>query len=335
MKSIVKVGAVAAVLAAAGLIAGPAAAQTIMKLSHTDLAGGNRDKAGKKFAEKVHEYTQGRYQVRVYPAGQLASDSKALDQMQIGGIEFAISGPGVMSVKVPILDLTMLPYLVDTYEQGWKLYDESPWIKAQFDKAPEKGIRVLSMLEAGFRNLTTKELITNPTEAKGRKLRTYESEMMRWTVEALGFNVQILPIPEVYLAIQQGAVHGQENPIDTIYANKFYEVAPYVTMTKHIYAPLLIAASEKAWQTIPQADRPLFLKAAADATAFSRAEVTKDIEGQIATMKSKGATITNPDVKPWRNAMSAVYDKARKKYGADVDALLADADAVRKAIPAK
>jgi tripartite ATP-independent transporter DctP family solute receptor len=336
MKSIVKVCIAAfAVMALGTIMVGSASAQTIMKLNHSDLAGGNRDKAGKKFAEKVEEYTKGRYIVRVYPASQLGTDQKALDQMQLGGIEFAISGPAVMSVKLPILDLTMMPYLVDTYQQGWKLFDESPWIKAQFDKLPAKGLRVLSMLEAGFRELTTKEPVQTPADAKGRKLRTFESEMMRWTLDAMGFTAQILPIPEVYLGIQQGVVFGQENPIDTIYANKFYEVAPYVTMTNHIYGPLLIAASEKAWQSIPEADRPLFIKAAQDATAFSRAEVIKDIDIQIAEMKAKGAIFATPDAKPWREAMKVVYDKARAKYGADVDAILADAEAVRKAYPAK
>ena len=87
------------------------------------------------------------------------------------------------------------------------------------------------------------------------KLRTFPNEMMRWTLESMGFSVQIMPLPEVYLAIQQGAVGGQENPIDTIYSNKFYEVAPNVTLTKHVYSPIPLTISEKTWQKLSEADR--------------------------------------------------------------------------------
>jgi hypothetical protein len=87
-----------------------------------------------------------------------------------------------------------------------------------------------------------------PDDAKGKKLRTFPNEMMRWQLEAMGFGIQIMPLPEVYLAIQQGAVAGQENPIDTIASNKFYEVAPNVTLTNHVYSPIPLAISEKTWQ---------------------------------------------------------------------------------------
>ena len=94
--------------------------------------------------------------------------------------------------------------------------------------------------------------------------------MMRWTLEAMGFNTQIMPLPEVYLAIQQGAVAGQENPIDTIYSNKFYEVAPNVTLTRHVYSPIPLAVSEKTWQKFSPADQRAVKEAAQVAATFSR-----------------------------------------------------------------
>ena len=214
-------------LAALGLGTGSiAAAQTMLKFSHTDQPGGARNAAALLFAKSVESYTQGRYKVQVYPAGQLANDPKAVEQLQLGGIDFTVTGTGTYATHIPTLNLTALPYLVESYGQGWKLYDESKWLKAQFDKAPAKGFRFLATWEAGFRSMTTKEALNSPDDAKGKKLRTFPNEMMRWTLEAMGFNIQIMPLPEVYLAIQQGAVSGQENPIDTIYSNKFYEVAP-------------------------------------------------------------------------------------------------------------
>ena len=164
----------------------------------------------------------------------------------------------------------LMPYLVETYDQGWKLYDDSKWLKAQFDKGPEKGFRFLSSFEAGFRSMTTKEPLNSPADAKGKKLRTYPNEMQRWLLEAMGFNIQIMPLPEVYLAIQQGTVSGQENPIDTIHANKFYEVAPYVTLTNHVYSPIPLTISEKTWQKLSPADREAVTRAAKEAADWSR-----------------------------------------------------------------
>jgi TRAP-type transport system periplasmic protein len=319
-------------LAAATLTLGalPAGAQTILKFSHTDQQQGSRNAAAQLFARKVEELTQGRYQVRVFCCSQLGNDPKNIEQLALGGIDFTVSATGSYAPHVPELNLTMLPFLVDNFQQGWKLYDESKWMKAQFDKAPAKGFRFLATWEAGFRNMTTKEPLNSPADAKGMKLRTFPNEMMRWTLEAMGFNIQIMPLPEVYLAIQQGAVQGQENPVDTISSNKFFEVAPNVTMTQHVYSPIPMAISEKTWQKLTPVDQKAITEAAKIAGKFSRDFVASNEDKLLQDMKAHGAKINRPAVGPFRDAVQPVYGKAREKFGADVDALLADAAAVRK-----
>lgn len=327
--------AIAAVAAAAMAAVAPATAQTVLKFSHTDQPGGARQKAALQFAEKVEQYTQGRYKVQVFPAGQLANDPKAVEQLQLGGIDFTVSGTGTYATHVPTLNLTVLPYLVESYEQGWKLYDESKWLQAQFAKAPAKGFRFLATWEAGFRDMTTKEPLASPADAKGKKLRSYPNEMMRWVLEAIGFNVVILPLPEVYLAIQQGAVSGQENPIDTIFANKFYEVAQNITLTHHVYSPIPLTMSEKTWEKLAPADQAAVMKAGAETATWIRNEIKNNDDKQLAEMQAKGAKVARPNLVAFRDAVKPVYAKAKEKYGADVDQFIADADAVRKAMPAK
>lgn len=327
--------ALATMAAAVFTLALPAGAQTILKFSHTDQPGGARQKAAELFAKKVEEYTQGRYKVQVYPAGQLANDPKAIEQLQLGGIDFTVSSTGSYATHLATLNLSLLPYLVENYEQGWKLYDESKWLKSQFDKAPAKGFRFISTWEAGFRDMTTKEPLPDPAAAQGKKLRSFPNEMMRWTLEAIGFNVIILPLPEVYLAIQQGAVQGQENPIDTIFANKFYEVAPNVTLTHHVYSPIPLTMSEKTWVKLSPADQAAVMKAGAESSAWSRNEIKNNDDRQLAEMTAKGAKVARPNLAPFREAVKPVYAKAKEKYGADVDQFIADAEAVRKAVPAK
>ena len=318
---------------AAMALALPAAAQTVLKFSHTDQQAGARQAAAEVFAKKVEELTQGRYKVNVYCCSQLGNDPKNIEQLALGGIDFTVSSTGSYAPHVPSLNLTMMPFLVDNYQQGWKLYDESKWLKDQFAKAPEKGLRFLSTWEAGFRSMTTKDALNSPDDAKGKKLRTFPNEMMRWTLESMGFNIQIMPLPEVYLAIQQGAVQGQENPVDTIYSNKFYEVAPNVTLTNHVYSPIPLTISEKTWQKLSPADQKAVMEAAQVSAKFSREMISGNDANQLKEMASKGAKINaKPNVDAFRTAVQPVYAKAREKYGADVDAFLKDAEMVRKSV---
>lgn len=308
-------------------------AQTVLKFSHTDQQQGARHAAAQVFAKKVEEYTQGRYKVQVYCCSQLGNDPKNIEQLTLGGIDFTVSATGSYAPHIPTLNLTMLPFILDSYEQGWKFYDDSRWLKEQFSKAPSKGFRFLATWEAGFRNMTTKDPLNGPDDAKGKKLRTFPNEMMRWTLEAMGFGIQIMPLPEVYLSIQQGAVAGQENPIDTIFSNKFYEVAPNLTLTNHVYSPIPLAISEKTWQKLSPADQQAVEKAAKETAPFARQMIKDNDEKLLADMASKGAKINRkPNVDAFRKSVEPVYGKAREKYGADVDAVLSDAAAIRKAV---
>ncbi|MDZ7591737.1 MAG: TRAP transporter substrate-binding protein [Rubrivivax sp.] len=321
------------ILALAVAFALPAAAQTVLKFSHTDQQAGARQAAAVVFAKKVEELTQGRYKVQIYCCSQLGNDPKNIEQLALGGIDFTVSSTGSYAPHVQTLNLTMMPFLVDNYKQGWALYDNSKWLQQQFDKAPAKGFRFLSTWEAGFRSMTTKGPMNSPEQAKGMKLRTFPNEMMRWTLESMGFNIQIMPLPEVYLAIQQGAVQGQENPIDTIYSNKFYEVAPNVTLTNHVYSPIPLTISEKTWQKLSPADQKAVTEAAQIAAKFSREMISGNDENQLKDMASKGAKINaKPDTEAFRKAVQPVYGKAREKYGADVDAFLKDAEGIRKTV---
>ena len=321
-------GAAAAAVMALAL---PAAAQTVLKFSHTDQQAGARQAAAQIFARKVEELTQGRYKVQIFCCSQLGNDPKNIEQVALGGIDFTVSGTGSYAPHVPTLNLTALPYLVESYQQGWKFYDESPWLKEQFAKAPAKGFRFLATWEAGFRNMTTKTPLNSPADAKGMKLRTFPNEMMRWSLEAMGFNIQIMPLPEVYLAIQQGAVQGQENPIDTIYSNKFYEVAPNITLTNHVYSPIPLSISEKTWAKLSPADQKAVTEAAKIAARFSREMIAGNDENQLKEMAAKGAKINaKPDLAAFRASVQPAYAKAQEKYGADVEVVMKEAEAIRK-----
>lgn len=325
----------AAITVALGLSVGSAAAQDVLRFSHTDNPGGSRQAAAEVFAEKVAEYTDNRYEVRIFPAGQLANDPKAIEQLQLGGIDFTVSATGSYATHLPSLNLTAMPFLVDSYEQGWELYDNSEWLQGEFDKLPEKGFRVLATWEAGFRSFTTKEPLNSPTDAESMKMRVFPNDMIRWTMEEIGFQTVVMPITDVYLAIQQGTVSGQENPVDTIKSLRFYEVAPNITLTRHVYSPLPLTIAEATWEKFTDEDKDAVTRAAKEAAAFSRELVQSSVDSQLEEMAAEGAIVSVPEIGPFREAVAPVYDKAREVYGAEaVDKILADAAAIREAMPA-
>lgn len=319
-----------------GLLLGTAAvdaAERTLRFSHTDTSVGARQRAAELFAAKVGEYSGGTLKVDVFHSGQLANDPKAIEQLTLGGIDFTVSGTGSYATYEKLLNLTALPFLVDGYDQGWAWYDSSAWLQTQFDKLPAKGIRMLATWEAGFRSFTTTMPLASPADAAGAKMRVFPNDMIRWIMESIGFNPVVMPVTEVYLAIQQGTVIGQENPVDTIYSQRFYEVAPYITLTQHVYSPIPLAVSEITWASLSADEQAAVRKAAGEAATFIRTEVQARQAAQLDEMAGKGAKVSTPDLGPFRAAVEPVYARAREVYGSEVDTVLAEAGAIRKAMP--
>lgn len=313
----------------------PAAEPVTLKLAHSDPATGTRQRTAQFFSEKLVAYTEGRYRLRIFDSGKLGDDERAIELTRNGTVDFAIAMPAVFASYEKGLNLTMVPYLVETYEQGWALYDSSKVMHGHFDQLTAAGLHFVAVWEAGFRHFTTTGPFQSPADAKGRDIRIFRSEVLRWSVEAIGFNPHFMPITEVYDGIKSGAVFGQENPISTIHAQRFFEVAPYVVLTGHTYSPLLLVMSEKTWAKLSPDDQDAVLRAGKEATEFSRQEVTESDDKLLKDMESRGAHVIRPPVAPFRTSVSPVYDRVRKLYGSEADAWLAEAEAARKAHPAK
>lgn len=322
----------AAATAIAGFPAiGRAQSARTLRFSHTDTSVGARQQAALMFAEAVEKGTSGRLKVQVYHSGQVANDAKSLEQLQIGGLDFAVTGVVTFTPHVKALSLIALPYLAENYEQGWKLYDTSPFIAQQKEALVGKGMRIVGNWEAGFRSFTTNFPIASPVDVKGKKIRIAPVEMIRWIMEAQGWSPIIMPVTEVYLAIQQNTVTGQENPIDTIYSQRFYEVAKHITLSQHVYSPTWLAASERLWKTLTPEDQKAVAKAGQDAGDWNRKEVRANDDKLLAEMTAKGAVVAKPDLAVWRKASESVYEKARAEYGAEaVDQMLREAESIRK-----
>lgn len=303
-----------------------------LKFNHTDTPSGVRHQAAELFAQRVAQLSNGRIKVLVFHSGQLGNDPQSIKLVSEGKLDFTVSATGSYAGLVPELNLTALPYLVTGYEEGWRFYDGSPWLHTQFDKLPPKGLRHLATWEAGFRSFTTKSPLTRPSDAAGKKMRVFPNEMIQWIVQAVGYEPVVIPVTEVYTAIQQGRVDGQENPIDTIRALRFFEVAPNIALTQHVYSPLPVVISEQRWTKLSKSDQQVIDKALDESQTFSRTKVREQDDRSLQQMQAAGAKVSRPDLAPFRDAMKPVYEKARAKFGADVDAVLKDAAASRQVL---
>lgn len=301
-----------------------------LKLNHTDTPSGIRHQASDLFAAQVAKLSGGRIKVMVFHSGQLGNDPQSIKLVSEGKLDFTISATGSFAGLVPELNLTALPYLVSNYEEGWRFYDESVWLRQQFDKLPAKGVRRMATWEAGFRSFTTRSPLNTPADAQGKKMRVFPNEMIQWIVQSLGYEPVVIPVTEVYAAIAQGRVEGQENPIDTIRALRFHEVAPHISLTQHVYSPLPMVMSEQTWQKLSKEDQSILIKAAQEAAQYSRTTVKSQDALSLQVMQAAGAKISRPEPAVFKTAMQVVYEKARAKYGKDVDDILADASAARR-----
>ncbi len=324
----------ATLLGGLGTLAAPAISYgqqpRTLRLNHTDTDLGARQEAANLFARRVSELTDGRFRVQVYHSGQLANDARSLEQVAVGSIDLAITGVVTYATHTRPLNLIALPYLAETYEQGWRLYDRSQFIAAQKQALIGRGMRVIGDWEAGFRSFSTTFPLPSPAAARGRKLRIAPVDMIRWIMESQGWNPVVMPVTEVYLAIQQGTVDGQENPIDTIMSQRFHEVAKHITLSNHVYSPLWLCVAERTWGSLPPPARDALMQAGRESGQHNRRTVAENDEKLLLQMTASGATVNRPDLSAWREASQGAIVRARQQYGQEaVDVFLQEANALR------
>ena len=283
--------------------------------AHTDPPGGPREKTAQFFAEKVKENTQGSYTITTYPSSMLGYDTRLLELAAAGGIDFVVAGSAIYGKYVKEMSLLLSPFLVETLEQGWHLYDDSYWVRIWYKELETKGFKILGTWEAGFRCLTTRFPVLKPADLQGLTIRVPPNPIHLSIWKYLGASPVCLEMKQVYSAIQEGTIDGQENPITTIWIQKFYEVTKFITLTRHSYAPLPLSISMKTWKKLSARDQQAILHAAKEAAVYSRKLVSERQNQMLKDMEKAGATIYHPDLNVWHDVMSHAIEAFRKEYG--------------------
>jgi len=316
--------------------AGLAKAVTL-RLGHSEAVTNIRHDIVLMFVKRVAELSKGEVKIDVYPAGMLGTHTSCQEEVSMGTLDFYITTAGLVSVFDPqrTQELIELPYLFDTYSQAYAFMD-TPYVTKFYEPLKAKGIHYLWTWDNGFRHMTNNvRPIFTPKDMKGLKVRVVQSEMSMNIINALGGNAIPMSYSELYTALGQGVVDGQENPFMNIYASKFFEVQKFMSVTKHQYSTLPIIMAEKTWKKLNANQQNAIEKAAMEAAPVFRKKVNANEDNQRKAMEKAGMKINDvPDMTPFRKAVEPVYEWAKKKWGADkLNEVLAEADKIRKKYP--
>ncbi len=246
----------------------------------------------KKFAESVAAKSNGRIKVNLFFNSSLGSDQAVVTAIKAGTVELAVMNSGILATEAKELAIFDFPFLFANEKESDAIVD-GPIGKKMHALLEPKGIVGLSYWELGYRQISNSKRPLNKVEdAEGLKLRVIPNTINVDWVKALGANPTPLPFPEVYGALEQKAIDGQENPISVIAANKFWEVQKFMAITNHQYNPQSVIMSKKVWDALTPADRKLIDDAADDAAKTQRSQARAAVAADLETLKKNGMQVT-------------------------------------------
>jgi tripartite ATP-independent transporter DctP family solute receptor len=314
MKSLLQTVAVTAAL---GLSAG-AQAQAVLKFGYAVAKDSHYGVGTGVFCGEIEKGTQGRYKCQEFPNGSLGGEREMIESVQLGTLDLVNTSSGPLGNFVPEVKIFDIPFLFRDYDHARKVLDGKIG-QDILQKFQSKGLVGLTWAENGFRHMTNnKHEIRTPADAAGLKMRTMENKVHMEGYKAFG----ILPTPmaftELFTALQQGTVDGQENPIPVILAAKFSQVQKFLSLTGHVYSPASIIMNQGVFNKLSAADKTVFLEAAKVATTAQRKRINDDEARGIDQLRKDGVKVTEKvDGEAFRKAIAPAYAGYAKEFGAD------------------
>lgn len=291
-----------------------------LKLAHTVALDHPIGVGAKRFSELVAQKSGNKIKIAVHGNSVLGGDNQIVSAARGGSIDFAVFGANGL---VPVIKEFMLfdfPFLFDSEQQAQALIDDPVGTKLM-NKLPGFGMVGLGVFDSGFRNLTnSRRPITKIEEIDGLKLRVVQSPIYVDMFKELGANPVPLAFSELYSALEQKAVDGQENPVGLIEATKFFEVQKYLTLTRHTYSGFPLIMSKKTWDGLSGAERKVLTDAAREAAAEQRKLSQENTNRALGALKTRMQVIepAPAEVARMRQKVAPVLEKYSKEIGVDL-----------------
>jgi len=326
--------AVVMVLAAFGLASAQDIKERTIKFATQNPKGHPIPTGMEKFAELVTAKTGGKIKVNLFLGGVLGSDAHNVSALQGGILEMVSMNAGILASQVKEFAIFDFPFMFAGGAEADTVVD-GPFGQMMFDKLDAKGIVGLAYFELGFRHMTnSRRAITRLEDIAGLKLRVIPNPINVDWVSALGATPTPLAFPELYAALEQKAVDGQENPFTVILANKMYEVQKFLAVTNHQYNPQAVMISKKFWDGLTADEKKILKDAAREAAVFQRKFNRDQMGAALDALKKHGMQVTEfspAELAKLREKMKPVVEKHGAIVGADVvNALQAELAKLRR-----
>jgi tripartite ATP-independent transporter DctP family solute receptor len=281
----------AAIASCVAVAAVPAAAQTTLKMNISVAQNSHYGVAIDTFAREIDKRTDGRYKNHNFYSGALGAERESIEALQLGTLDLTMTSTGPVPNFVPDIAILDIPFLFRDYAQARAVLD-GPIGQDMLQKFDAKGIHGLAWGENGFRNMTnSKHPVVVPEDLKGLKMRTMENPVHIQAYRAFGIIPTPMAFTEVFTALQQGTVDGQENPLSVITSAKLDQVQKYLTLTGHVYSPAVILMSKAQWDKLSAADKQIFNDAAKVAVKANRDRIDDDEKKAVADLRAKGMQV--------------------------------------------
>lgn len=270
-----------------------------------------------KMVQRIAERTKGEVKITIFPNNTLGSPVETAQQTKLGAIDFMLLNPANIESMSKTIGVINIPYQFDDYAHAHRTLDTTArdWLSQQIKTA---GFQWIANFEWGFRALSnSRRPVNTPDDVQGLKIRVPPELAIKAAFEALGASTQTVAYQEVYLALANKTVDGQDNPVATTYAAKFFEVQSHIALTRHIYASIMFAANPRSWARMNDEQRAIVTEEATAAGAAARKGVQEKEEWFLGEMKKAGLAITHPAVAPFRDRMGPAYDQLKKALGED------------------
>jgi len=312
------------ILLAAALAAGfmsSASAQTSMKISISVAQNSHQGVAIDVFAREVEKRTGGRHKVQTFYSGALGAERESIEAVQLGTQELTFTSTGPVPNFVPEARILDIPFLFRDKAHARAVLD-GPIGQEMLGKFEAKGFKALAWGENGVRHMTnSKRAVNSPDDLKGLKMRTMENPVHVTAYKGLGIVTTPMAFTEVFTALQQGTVDGQENPLSVIMSAKFEQVQKHLSLTGHVYSPAIFLMNKGAFEKLSAADKQAFVEAAREAVKANRARVDEDDAKGVAELRSKGMQVVeNVDKSKFVATLAPINAEFEKQFGkANID----------------
>jgi len=266
-------------------------------MAHIHAPSDPTGRGADKFAELAAKYSNGEVEVKVFPSSQLGDLGKIFGASRSGAVDIALTPYPLLSDIVPAYNIYTAGYAFE----GWdhlKTVINSPELGREWDSEllQKGGLRVLDSYYFGARTLTmTKDAVRKPEDLAGKKIRAVPNKLSLAVISGLGATPTPVALSELFQALSQGVVDGQENPIPTIYAQKLYDAQKYLILTRHQLIPIPWTVNERSWQRLGEANQKAVLRAAREAAEWITQEVLKEESGLLDQLAAKGMTVIGPE----------------------------------------